>query len=102
MALLTLGGESAGGYAAFAGAVLSFGLAAGMVVQGYRTGRALLINLGLLYFTALVVTRYIDLLWGMLPNSLVFIGGGAALLAGGIMLERQRRRLLLAVKEAPS
>lgn len=101
MALSTLGANNQG-FAVLVNNILCFGLAAGLVVQGYRHGRALLINFGLLFFAVMVITRYIDLFWKMMSTSMFFIVGGAILLAGGIMLERQRRRMLAAVKEVKS
>jgi uncharacterized membrane protein len=82
--------------------ILLFSLCVAMIVQGYRKGRHLLINVGLFMFSLTVVTRYIDIFWDMMPTSLFFIIGGFLLLAGGIFLERQRRKLLGGAKEVSS
>jgi uncharacterized membrane protein len=77
-------------------------LLVGMIVQGHRHGRPLLINAGMLMFALVLATRYVDIFWGMMSTSLFFIVGGAVLLAGGIFLEKQRRRLLGSAGEVKS
>lgn len=55
-----------------------------------------LINLGILFFSLMVITRYIGFmidLWGYMSLALVFITGGGLLLLGGWAIERWRRRL---------
>jgi len=54
-----------------------------------------LVNLGLLFFALLLVTRYVDLMWGMKNGALFFISGGLLLLLGGFGLEKIRRRLTM-------
>ncbi len=53
-----------------------------------------LVNFGLFVFFVQVVTRYFDLLGGMLQGGLMFIGAGILLVAVGVALERSRRSLL--------
>lgn len=62
---------------------------------GILQRRPVLVNLGLAAFVLVLVTRYADLVWGMLDTSLFFTLGGVLLLGGGFLLERARRRLLV-------
>ena len=63
------------------------------IAAGVTERKNYFINLGLLFFGLLVITRYVDLMWGMLDGALLFITAGVLLLLVGFFLERTRRRL---------
>lgn len=69
----------------------------GVLLLGWARHRPGLATFGMLVFFVQVVTRYFDLLWGMLSSSLLFIGAGVILIGLGALLERSRRRLLTAM-----
>jgi uncharacterized membrane protein len=69
-------------------------IAAGMVTRGYLRGDERYVNAGLLVVAVIIVTRYVDVVWGILPGSAFFITGGVLLLAVAFALERMRRELL--------
>jgi uncharacterized membrane protein len=66
----------------------------GLVALGWARRLPGLMNFGLFVFFLQVVTRYFDLLGGMLQGGLMFIGAGVLLVALGVALERSRRSLL--------
>lgn len=66
----------------------------GLIVLGYVDRSPWLINMGLVFFTLDVVTRYFDFGFRLLDRSLFFILGGLLLLGGGFALEQVRRRML--------
>ena len=66
----------------------------GVIALGWWRNAPGLINLGLLVFVIHVVTRYFDLLGGLLSGGVFFIGAGVLLLAIGATIERLRRRLV--------
>jgi uncharacterized membrane protein len=69
-------------------------LALGAVVVGYVNDEVLLVNAGVVVVAVEIFARYVDFFWGLLPRSLVFIGGGLLLLLLAFGLERQRSRLV--------
>ncbi len=69
-------------------------LALGAVVVGYANDEVWLVNAGVVVVAVEIFARYVDLFWGLLPRSLVFIGGGLLLLLLAFGLERQRSRLV--------
>lgn len=69
------------------------GCLAAMIFVGYRREDFWLINAGLSGIGLLILIRYCDFFWELLPRSLFFMIGGAILVAGGILLERKRREL---------
>ena len=71
----------------------------GVIALGWRRNQPWLVNLGILVFFVHVVTRYFDLLAGMLSGGLMFIGAGLLLIFGGMALERSRRRLVDAIRQ---
>ncbi len=66
----------------------------GLVALGWARRQPGLMNFGLFVFFLQVVTRYFDLLGGMLQGGLMFIGAGLLLVVLGVALERSRRSLL--------
>lgn len=71
----------------------------GLVLVGYRDGKAAAVNLGIGLAVLDIVTRYFDLAWRLLDRSVVFIVGGLLFLALGFALERVRRRVLTTMAE---
>ncbi len=69
------------------------GLLFTLIYQGYDREDIKLVNLGVFWFGVLVVVRYFDFFWDLLPRSLFFLAGGIILIGGGIVLERKRRNL---------
>ncbi|OPX98129.1 MAG: hypothetical protein A4E58_01021 [Syntrophorhabdus sp. PtaB.Bin006] len=66
----------------------------GVIFLGYTRKSIAYINVGLLFFVLLIIARYFDFFWKLLPRSLFFIAGGLILMLGGIILERKRRQIL--------
>ncbi|MEE9234691.1 MAG: hypothetical protein V3U28_04520, partial [Candidatus Acidoferrales bacterium] len=64
----------------------------GLIVFGVRVRTGAYVNLGVVFFLALVVSRYFDQYWEYLPRSLFFIFGGVLLLGLGYVLEKKRRQ----------
>jgi uncharacterized membrane protein len=75
-------------------------LAVGTAAVGYYNRETGWVNLGVFSFGTLVVVRYVDWCWGLLPRSLFFIGAGAVLVVGGMLLERTRRKVTKQLREA--
>ena len=67
---------------------------AGLLFFGYANGQEFYINLGLLFFSIDVFTRYFEYGFDLLDRSLIFIIAGVILLAGGFLLERGRRMMV--------
>ncbi len=91
---------------AFPGWVLAVGanllhlaLAGVLVLLADRTREWWMGYLGVVLFTALVICRYFEYAWELLPKSLVFLLAGGMLLAGGLALEKRRRAVKTAVEE---
>ena len=51
-----------------------------------------IVNTGMFWLSALVIVRYFDCFWDLLPRSLFFMAGGIVLLLGGIVLEKKRKQ----------
>lgn len=69
-----------------------------VIGYGTRLGRANLINIGIVFFSLDIITRYIGFiidLWGYTSLSVVFVAGGIILLVAGYYLEKWRRSLIL-------
>ena len=64
-----------------------------LIMVGYRREDLRLVNIGLSAFAMLVLVRYCDFFWDLLPRSLFFMVGGAILVLGGTALERKRRQI---------
>jgi uncharacterized membrane protein len=71
-----------------------FALIIGAIAVGYWNREPAWINVGTLFFALLVIVRYFDWCWELLPRSLFFISAGLLLLFGGMALERTRRRVI--------
>jgi uncharacterized membrane protein len=66
-----------------------------LLAAGYATGRESFVNVGLVFFSIDIVTRYFEFGFDLLDRSFVFIGAGLILLLGGYLLERGRRSMIL-------
>ena len=71
------------------------GCIAALIVIGYQREDLRLVNLGMAGLAWLVLARYFDFFWDLLPRSGFFMGGGCLLVLGGLALERKRRELKL-------
>ena len=67
----------------------------GIIIIGVADRKPYFVNMGLSFFGLLLVTRYFDLMWGMLNGALFFILGGVLLVVLALGLERVRRRLTI-------
>ncbi len=70
----------------------------GLLFLGYSSGQEALINLGMVFFSVDVFTRYFELSFDLLDRSVVFIVAGVILLAGGFALERGRRMMVQRIR----
>ncbi|MSQ76893.1 MAG: hypothetical protein EXR97_00360 [Nitrospiraceae bacterium] len=52
-----------------------------------------LVNIDMSWLGVLVLVRYFDFFWELLPRSLFFLAGGLILVLGGMALEKKRREL---------
>lgn len=86
-----LGGEVA--YPLIFNAVLLIAIVA-LLTAGYVRGREAFVNVGLVFFSIDIITRYVEFGWGLPERSAVFIGAGLILLVGGYLLERGRREVI--------
>jgi len=77
--------------------LLLLAAAIGVVGLGWARNHPNLANFGIFVFFVQVVTRYFDLLGGMLSSGFMFIGAGLLLVLLGAGLERSRRTLLSAM-----
>jgi len=74
-----------------------------LIIIGYGTWKknTALINLGIIFFSLDVITRYIGFImdfWGYTSLSLFFIIGGIILIFGGLFIEKWRRKLIQKTK----
>ena len=60
---------------------------------GYRREDIRLVNISMSYLSVLVIVRYFDFFWSLLPRAMFFMIGGVILILGGIFLEKKRREL---------
>lgn len=74
--------------------VIYFAVAAAVVTSGYLHGDERFINVGLAVVGLGLITRYIDVVWGMVTGSAFFIIGGVLLLAVAFAIERMRSQLI--------
>jgi uncharacterized membrane protein len=73
--------------------LILIGVIFGLFFVGYRREDMVLVNVGMVYLTFLILVRYFDFFWDLLPRALFFIVGGLVLVLGGIAMERQRKQL---------
>ena len=66
-----------------------------LLTAGYVRGRESFVNVGLVFFSIDIITRYFEFGLDLFDRSFVFIGAGLVLLLGGYLLERGRRRMIL-------
>ena len=64
-----------------------------LLFVGYNNEDMKLVNIGMFWLSVLIVVRYFDWFWKLLPRSIFFMVGGLILILGGIALERKRRQI---------
>lgn len=64
-----------------------------LILVGYQREDMNLINIGMSYLALLIIVRYFDFFWNLLPRSIFFMSGGLILILGGIAFEKKRRQL---------
>ncbi|MDP1853319.1 MAG: DUF2157 domain-containing protein [Candidatus Omnitrophota bacterium] len=64
-----------------------------LILVGYQREDIKLINIGMSYLASLIIVRYFDFFWNLLPRSVFFMSGGLILILGGIAFEKKRRQL---------
>lgn len=69
------------------------GLIFTLLFVGYNKQDMKLVNMGVFWVSVLIVVRYFDFFWSLLPRSIFFMVGGLILILGGIALEKKRRQL---------
>lgn len=69
------------------------GLVFTLLFVGYQREDMQIVNTGMFWLSALILVRYFDFFWDLLPRSLFFMVGGLILVLGGIALEKKRRQL---------
>ena len=90
-----IGEEISGLHLPFAGYVLVvFALALLTIWTGVKSGRAILVNVGMVTSAVLIFVQYFGWSFELLDRSLVFIFGGLLLLGLAVVLEKKRRALL--------
>ena len=73
----------------------------GIIGYGTWQKHTTIINLGIVFFSIDILTRYIGFamdFWGYTSLSIIFIAGGIILLIGGYFIEKWRRKLVFQVK----
>ncbi len=79
-------------YAGFFNLVF-LGLLVLLLYAGYSTEDIGIVNTAMFWFVPLIIARYFDFFWDLLPRSFFFIIGGLVLLTLSVVLERKRREL---------
>lgn len=69
------------------------GLLVLLLYAGYSTEDIRIVNTAMFWFIPLIIARYFDFFWDLLPRSFFFMIGGLVLLALSMVLERKRREL---------
>ncbi len=72
-----------------------------LLFVGYQREDMQIVNTGMFWLSALILVRYFDFFWDLLPRSLFFMVGGLILVLGGIALERKRRQLKVKFTATP-
>jgi len=73
--------------------LIVIGLIFVLLYVGYNREDMKLVNIGMSWLGVLVLVRYFDFFWELLPRSLFFLAGGLILVFGGMALEKKRREL---------
>ncbi len=66
-----------------------------IIYYGYQNERITSYNLGISIFVILIVSRYFDTFWGLMPRSMFFVLGGIFLIGWAIFIERLRKRITI-------
>ena len=78
------------------------GLVFTLLFVGYQREDMQIVNTGMFWLSALILVRYFDFFWDLLPRSLFFMVGGLILVLGGIALEKKRRQLTTKFSATPT
>lgn len=73
--------------------LLFFALTLVYIFVGYKVEKISLVNIGMVWFTIFVITKYFDWFFGLFDRALSFIGAGLLLVFISIFLERKRREI---------
>jgi len=73
-----------------------------LILRGVNRGMPLYINLGVVTFLVLVMTRYFEYLAERVDAFPMFIGAGLLLIGVGVWLEKRRRVLIQRARGQPS
>ncbi|MFB6356044.1 MAG: DUF2157 domain-containing protein [bacterium] len=82
--------------------IIGFSLCLGYIAKGYVKQETSVVIAGLLSFSVMLLTRYFDMAWDLLPRSFFFIAGGTVLLVVCFLFEFFRRRLVHRMEEQSS
>ena len=77
-----------------------FGITFGLIAKCYQQGEISGVVGSLVLFGLLILARYFDLAFSLLPRSLFFVGGGIVLLFVSLVLEKQRRKLVASMESS--
>ncbi len=69
-----------------------------LMLKGYQDKLLALYNSGVALFVILIVTRYFDTLWRLMPRSLFFICGGIFLMLWAFFLDKKRRDIIQSLR----
>lgn len=72
-----------------------------VIAYGSWTKSHRIINLGIMFFSLDIITRYIGFMidfWGYTSLAILFISGGVLLVVGGWLIEKWRRTLVTKAK----
>ncbi len=69
------------------------------ILYGFEVRSVMVFNMGILIFVGFVITRYFDILWGLLDRSLFFMIGGLLLILSSIFLEKKRRSIVKEIEK---
>ena len=71
------------------------------MVKGYREQRVNFYNAGIGLFVVLIVFRYFDTFWYLMPRSVFFMLGGLFLIGWALFIDRQKKQLERAADQPP-
>lgn len=74
--------------------VILFWSAFVLMLKGYREKLLWVYNGGVGLFVIIIITRYFDALWQLIPRSLFFILGGIFLMLWAFFLDKKRREIM--------
>lgn len=69
-----------------------------LITVGIRISDMSIVNIGIFWAVVLIIVRYSDWFWDLLPRAVFFIVGGSLLILGGVFVEKKRRNLKYKLK----